>query len=260
MLHSVRIDALSALPDIGHGFFSRRGGVSEGIYASLNCGVGSKDNPEAVRENRARVAGHLGARRVVTAYQVHGTAAVVLDDVSAVGERPRADALVTATRGLALGVLTADCAPILLADPRAGVIGAAHAGWRGALAGIAEAAIEAMEGLGASRQRVRAAVGPCIGASAYEVGPEFEAAFAERDPASALFFARPDRDPASPERRPTFDLAGYVAERLRRAGVGLVAAADTCSYSVHNDFFSYRRSQRNGETDYGRQISAIVLT
>jgi YfiH family protein len=259
MLHCVRIDALAALPDIGHGFFTRRGGVSGGIYASLNCGVGSKDDPEAVRENRARVVGHLGARRVVTAYQVHGTAAMVVDDVSATGERPKADAMVTATRGLALGVLTADCAPILLADPGAGVIGAAHAGWRGALSGIGEAAIEAMEGLGASRQRVRAAVGPCIGASVYEVGPEFEAAFAERDPASAPFFTRPEGDRGS-ERRPTFDLAGYVAARLRRAGVGRVETADTCSYSVHNDFFSYRRSLKAGATDYGRQISAIVLT
>ena len=212
-----------------------------------------------MRENRARVVHHLGAGGAVTAYQVHGTTAVVVDGVPEAGGRPRADALVTATPGLALGVLTADCAPILLADPRAGVVGAAHAGWRGALGGIAEAAIEAMEGLGASRENIRAAVGPCIGASVYEVGPEFEAAFAERDPASARFFARAGGELAS-GRRPTFDLAGYVAQRLRRAGIATVEKADTCNYRAHNDFFSYRRSQQRGESDYGRQISAIVLT
>jgi purine-nucleoside/S-methyl-5'-thioadenosine phosphorylase / adenosine deaminase len=253
MVQPVLIPELSVLPGVAHGFFTRRGGVSEGIYASLNCGTGSKDRPEAVQENRARVARHLGARKLVSAYQVHGTTAVVMDDESPAG-RPRADALVTATPGLALGVLTADCAPILLADAQARVVGAAHAGWRGALAGVAEAALDAMEGLGASRQHIHAAVGPCIGPSVYEVGPEFEAEFLKHDPATARFFAL-----EGAKARPTFDLPGYIAHRLCQAGLAAVAAADICNYTAHHAFFSYRGSQKRGEADYGRQISAIVL-
>jgi len=187
---------------------------------------------------------------------VHGTTAVIVDD-EPLAERPKADALVTATRGLAIGVLTADCAPILLADTRAGVVGAAHAGWRGALAGIAEAAIDAMEGLGAARRHIHAAVGPCIGPGAYEVGPEFEAGLLKHDPANARFFARKS---GGAEARPTFNLPAYVAHRLRAAGVAMVAAAEACNYTEQVDFFSYRRSQKRGETDYGRQISAIVLS
>jgi YfiH family protein len=258
MVEPLLIDALSALPGIAHGFFTRRGGVSEGIYASLNCGVGASDSPGAVRENRARVARHLGARGLVSAYQVHGTdAVVVVGDAMAAdpSQRPRADALVTATRGVAVGVLTADCAPILLADAHAGVVAAAHAGWRGALAGIADAAVSAMEGLGAARQHIHAAVGPCIGAGVYEVGPELEAAFLAQDPGNARFFLR-----ASPEARPRFDLAGYVAGRLERAGVAVAAAANVCSYDAQDAYFSYRRSRQRGEPDYGRQVSAIVLT
>jgi polyphenol oxidase len=253
MLQPVLIDELS-LPGVAHGFFTRRGGVSEGVHASLNCGLGSKDAPEAVRENRARVMRHLGAGELVTAYQVHGTTAVIVDRLP-VGERPRADALVTATRGIAIGVLTADCAPLLLADPAAGVVGAAHAGWRGALAGIAEATLGAMESLGAARARIHAAVGPCIGGSAYEVGPEFEAEFLRHDAGNARFFAR-----AGAGRRPTFDLTGYLVRRLQKAGVAAVRTAGICSLSVQDKFFSYRRSQFRGESDYGRQISAIVLT
>jgi YfiH family protein len=255
MPQTASIPGMPNLPGIAYGFFTRRGGVSEGIYASLNCGAGSKDSPEAVQENRARVARRLGARTLVSAHQVHGATAVIMDDGSP-AERPKADALVTATRGLALGVLTADCAPILLADPRAGVVCAAHAGWRGALAGIAEAALDAMEGLGAVRQHVQAAVGPCIGPSVYEVSREFEADFLEHDPTNVRFFAR---RAGSAQGRPTFDLPGYVAHRLRAAGVATVAAADVCNYTAQNDFFSYRRSQKRGEADYGRQISAIVL-
>jgi len=253
MVQPVLIPELSVVPGIAHGFFTRRGGVSQGIYASLNCGPGSGDSPEAVQENRARVARHLGARRLVSAHQVHGTTAVILDDDSP-AERPKADALVTATPGLALGVLTADCAPILLADARARVVGAVHAGWRGALTGAAEAALDAMEGLGAVRQHIHAAVGPCIGPSVYEVGPEFEAEFLQHDPANARFFAR-----QGAEARLTFDLPGYVAHRLRRAGVAAVAGAGVCNYTSHREFFSYRGSQKRGEADYGRQISAIVL-
>jgi YfiH family protein len=254
MVQPLLVPELSALPGVSHGFFTRQGGVSVGIYASLNCGAGSRDSAEAVQENRARVARRLGAHRLVSAYQVHGTSAVVMHDESPAA-RPMADALVTATRGLALGVLTADCAPILLADARAGVVGAAHAGWRGALAGIAEAALDAMEGLGAERCHIHAAIGPCIGPSAYEVGPDFEAEFLKHDPASARFFAR-----ASAQARPTFDLPGYLSHRLREAGAAAVVAAGICNHTEHSEFFSYRRSQKRGEADYGRQISAIVLS
>jgi polyphenol oxidase len=255
MPQTVPIPGMPELPGIACGFFTRRGGVSKGIYASLNCGGGSKDSPEAVQENRARVARHLGAGTLVSAHQVHGATAVIVDDASA-PERPKADALVTATRGLALGVLTADCAPILLADARAGVVGAAHAGWRGALAGIAEAALDAMEGLGAARQYIHAAVGPCIGSSVYEVSPEFEADFLKHDSTNGRFFAR---RAGSLQARPTFDLPGYVANRLRVAGIAKVTSAEVCNYTAQNDFFSYRRSQKRAEADYGRQISAIVL-
>jgi YfiH family protein len=185
---------------------------------------------------------------------VHSATAVVVNDRSA-GERPKADAMVTAVPGLALGVLTADCAPILLADPHARVVGAAHAGWRGALAGVAEAVLEAMEGLGATRRRIQAAVGPCIGPEAYEVGPEFEAEFLAHDPANARFFSRSDA-----QSRPCFDLPGYVAVRLQQAGCAGVSVANACCHTREEDFFSYRRSRVRGEADYGRQISAIVLT
>ena len=254
MPQPVLIPELSALPGVAHGFFTRRGGISAGLYASLNCGAGSKDDPASVRENRARVTGHIGARKLVSVHQVHSATAVVVDDRSA-GARPKADALVTAVPGLALGVLTADCAPILLADLHARVVGAAHAGWRGALAGIAEAVLEAMEGLGAARGRVHAAVGPCIGPDAYEVGPEFEAEFLAHDPANARFFARPDA-----HSRPYFNLPGYVALRLQQACCAGVTVANACCYTLHEDYFSYRRSRVRGEADYGRQISAIVLT
>lgn len=255
MLQPLLADELAGLPGVTHGFFTRKGGASRGIYAGLNCGAGSKDDPAAVRENRARVAGYLGAEKLVSAYQVHGTTALVVEEHWPDNRRPQADALVTARRGLALGVLTADCAPVLFAEPEAGVIAAAHAGWRGALAGIVEAALVAMEGLGASRQLICAGVGPCIGQGAYEVGPEFEAEFLEHDRDSAMFFARPDHG-----MRPRFDLSGYVVHRLRQAGVAHAGRLAACCYTRQDDFFSYRRSRLSGETDYGRQISAIVLT
>jgi YfiH family protein len=248
-------ESLAGIGGLAHGFFTRRGGVSEGIYASLNCGLGSRDDPAAVRENRARVAAHLGARELVSAHQVHGTAALVVARPWPAQGRPKADAMVTATRGLALSVLAADCAPVLLAEPDAGIVGAAHAGWRGALAGVLEAAVEAMVGLGGTRARIRAAVGPCIGQDAYEVGPEFEAAFLAGDAASARFFAR-----GGAGARPRFDLPGYVADRLQRAGVAATARTAACTCAGGGDFFSYRRSRARGEADYGRQISAILLT
>jgi polyphenol oxidase len=246
---------LSTLPGIGHGFFTRQGGTSAGIYASLNCGIGSRDDPAAVRENRRRVTSHLGARHLVTAYQVHGTTALVVGEPWPLDERPRADAMVTATPGLALGVLTADCAPVLLADAEARVVGAAHAGWRGALAGIVESTIAQMEGLGARRGRISAAVGPCIGLDAYEVGPEFKEEFLAGDPTCARFFG-----PNATSGRPRFDLSGYVAQRLRQSGLAALCSVDACTYALGEDFFSYRRSRSRAEPDYGRQISAIVLT
>jgi len=255
MVHPILADELADVVGITHGFFTRRGGVSKGIYASLNCGAGSKDDPASVRENRARVAKRLGAGELVSAYQVHGTTALVVDEPWPDNRRPQADALVTAKRGLALGVLTADCAPVLLAEPQAGIIAAVHAGWRGALAGIIEAALDAMEELGAAPRRICASVGPCIGQRAYEVGPEFEADFLKHDAANAHFFAR-----TGAEMRPRFDLPGYVVHRLRQAGVARTGGVTECSFTRQEDFFSYRRCRLRGEADYGRQISAIVLT
>jgi purine-nucleoside/S-methyl-5'-thioadenosine phosphorylase / adenosine deaminase len=249
-------DRLAALPSVRHGFFTRHGGVSQGGYTSLNCGLGSKDDPAAVTENRARVARFLDAHSLLTAHQIHSATAVVVDKAWSLAERPRADAMVTATPGIALGVLTADCAPVLFADQQARVVGAAHAGWRGAIGGVLEATLAAMEGLGARRDRIEAAVGPCITQPAYEVGPDFEQEFLARDPASAAFFARA---PAAASARPHFDLPGYVLHRLTRAGL-TPEPSSPCTYAGSDDFFSYRRSQARNEADYGRQISAIVLT
>ena len=246
--------SIAGLPRVAHGYFTREGGVSQGIYASLNCGLGSGDDAPAVRENRRRVSQHLGADTVITAHQIHSATAVAVQQPWADDQRPRADAIVTTARGLALGVLSADCAPILFADAEAGVVGAAHAGWRGALTGIAEATIAAMEQLGARRESIHAAVGPCIGQDAYEVGPEFEQEFLARDAANARFFRRP-----VPGQRPRFDLPGYVANRLVETGVRCESVAP-CTFAGPDAFFSYRRSQDRKEADYGRQISAIVLT
>jgi YfiH family protein len=243
------------LPGVAHGFFTRHGGVSLGGYASLNCGLGSKDDPAAVRDNRARVAAFLTVRDLMTAHQVHSATAVVASHAWSLEERPRADAIVTATRGLAVAVLTADCAPVLFADPEAGVVAAAHAGWRGALGGVVESALAAMEKLGARRQRVRAAVGPCIGQAAYEVGTEFEQEFLRQDSVNARFFSR-----QSPESRPHFNLAAYAEHRLMQAGIGEVRSLAPCTYAHADDFFSYRRSRAQKDADYGRQISAIALT
>jgi YfiH family protein len=247
-------DCLSQM-GVAHGFFTRCGGVSQGGYTSLNCGLGSKDDPAAVEENRARVAAFLGADALITAHQVHGAAAVAARGTWRQVERPRADAIVTATPRLAVGVLTADCAPVLFADAAAGIVAAAHAGWRGALSGVLESTLARMEELGGRRERVGAAVGPCIGQAAYEVGPEFEAEFLGRDAANVRFFRR-----QAPQGRPHFDLAGYCEQRLLQAGVGTVRTLAPCTYAQAEDFFSYRRSRVHKQADYGRQISAIVLT
>jgi len=246
---------LAEFAGAAHGFFTRQGGVSQGGYASLNCGLGSKDEPAAVRENRARVAAALGAHRLITAHQVHGATAIVAREAWNHEDRPRADAIVTATPGLAVAVLTADCAPVLFADPEALIVAAAHAGWRGALGGVIEATLASMEALGGCRERVRAAVGPCIGQGAYEVGREFEAEFLGQDATNVRFFAR-----RAPEAAPHFDLARYCEQRLLAAGVRTVGTLARCSYAHADDFFSYRRARACKEVDYGRQISAIVLT
>jgi len=255
MLAPITAPCLEGSPRIRHAFFTRHGGVSQGIYASLNCGLGSKDEAAAVRENRARVAVHLRAGTVLTAHQIHSPTAVVVTQAWPEAERPRADALVTASRGIAVGVLAADCTPVLFADSVAGVVAAAHAGWRGAIGGVLESTIASMESLGARRADIRAAVGPCIGQDAYEVGWDFERDFLQRDPDSQRFFAAP-----SPGARPHFDLPAYALHRLQRAGIGHACSCTYCTYTHADDFFSFRRSQARGDVDYGRQISAIVLT
>jgi len=246
---------LESCDGIRHGFFTRQGGVSKGVYGSLNCGLGSRDDAESVQQNRALVAETLGVPpdRLLTLYQVHSATAVIVE-TSWEGAAAEADALVTRTPGLAIGALTADCAPVLFCDPEAHVIAAAHAGWRGALSGIVEATIASMQELGASPERVVAVIGPSISQRAYEVGSDYVDRFMAEEPASSSFFMTDD---SSGE--PHFDLSGYVAERLARAGVGTVSDLGLCTYCDETRLFSYRRSQHHGEEDYGRQISAIVL-
>jgi len=256
MLKPIQAESLANLSDIRHGFFTRQGGVSTSLYASLNCGPGSSDDPAHVRENRARVANHLGAAEseVVTLYQFHSSIALAVEGQVPAINRPKADAIVTRTAGLAIGTLTADCAPVLFADPAARVVGAAHAGWRGATAGILEAAIAEMERLGGRRERILAAIGPSINQAAYEVGLEFKAALTVDTPENAGFFHL-----SEPTGRPHFDLPGYVESRLKAAGVTRVERQSPCTYANESNFFSFRRSQHLREIDYGRQISAIVV-
>jgi YfiH family protein len=247
-------------PGIAHGFFDRDGGVSTGIYESLNCGPGSKDAPEAVAENRRRVATALipGGEppQLVSLNQVHSAIVHTLPAWGAEdGKRLEGDAMVTATPGLALGILTADCAPVLLADPKAKVIGAAHAGWKGALGGVLEATLEAMEKLGAQRMRIQAVIGPCISLDAYEVSWDFRDRFLELGLKQRRFFV-----PSDKEGHYRFDLPGYAAHRLTAAGAGSVESLGVCTYPPEHGYFSFRRTTHAGEPDYGRQISAIVLT
>jgi polyphenol oxidase len=242
------------LAPLRHGFFTRRGGASTGVFAGLNCGAGSLDQSDIVSINRSRVAHALAVppQALVSAHQVHSTTVLTIDGV---GKEPNgpADALVTATPGVALSVLTADCMPVLMADHEAGVVGAVHAGWRGALAGVLEATLDAMEALGAAREDVTAVIGPCISQRAYEVGPEFLAAFLAEDPDSQRFFANGHDD------RYLFDLPGYGLHRLRAADVGHAEWTRHCTYSQPELFYSYRRATKHGEADYGRLISAIRL-
>ena len=246
--------SLLGLPHVRHAFFTREGGASDGIYASLNGGVGSNDDPARVSENRRRMAAMLDAPTLVTAYQIHSANAVVATKPWKREEAPRADAVATRTKNVAIGVTIADCGPILLADGDAGVVGAAHAGWRGAFDGIIEAAVAKMEELGAQRGRIRAAIGPLIRQDSYEVGPEFVARFREADTALARFFK-----PSARDGHALFDLPGFIALRLEQARVGSIEDLKLDTYSDQSRFFSYRRSTHNAEPDYGRLIAAIAL-
>jgi YfiH family protein len=247
---------LSALPGIRHAFFTREGGVSDGLYASLNAGVGSGDDPAKVAENRARMAQAVGVtpERFLTAYQVHSPNVVVAETPWTSDARPRADAIVTRTPGLAVGVSTADCGPVLFADPQAGVIGAAHAGWRGALSGVLEATVAAMEGLGAARSRLVAAIGPMISQRNYEVGNELVGQFTAADAENTRFFA-----PGRPGHA-QFDLPGFIAARLGRAGLTQVEDLAACTYADPKLFYSFRRATHRAEPDYGRHVNAIALS
>lgn len=248
--------SLADLPPIRHAFFTRAGGVSEGVYASLNAGVGSGDDPDRVTENRARMASALGVGpdRLVSIYQVHSPEVVIAEEPWPLDARPRADAIVTRRAGLAIAASTADCGPVLLADATARVIGAAHAGWRGALAGVTDATVKAMEQLGARRARIVAAIGPMIRQSNYEVGPEVLDQFVSEEPSNRRFFA-----PSTRPGRAMFDLAGYIAARLVRLEVMSVEDVGVCTYADPARFFSYRRMTHLGESDYGRHLSAIAL-
>jgi YfiH family protein len=246
---------LAAIPGLRHAFFTREGGVSDGIYANLNGGLGSDDDPANVAENRRRMAEQMGVApaNFLSLHQVHSPDAVVATGPWQSASRPRADAIVTRSEGLAIGVTAADCGPILFADPAARVIGAAHAGWKGALTGILESTIEAMEKLGADRNGMVAAIGPLIRQHSYEVGGEFVERFVEADAESGRFFI-----PASREGHAMFDLAGFIRMRLENAGVLMIDDIGVDTYSDER-CYSYRRSVHRKEPDYGRHVHAIVL-
>jgi len=250
---TLEILTADCLSPIRHGFFTRRGGASSGVFAGLNCGQGSSDQSEIVTINRTRVSDALGVapENLVSVYQVHSPDVAIITEP--LTERPRADAMVTATPGLALGILTADCQPVLFADHKAQVIGAAHAGWRGALDGVLDATVSAMEALGAKRKDISAVIGPTISQRAYEVGPEFFETFLSEDPDSSRFFANGEGD------RLMFDLPSFGQHRLRSAGIGHAEWSGHCTYSDVDRFYSYRRTTHAGEADYGRLISAIRL-
>lgn len=247
---------LSSYPAIRHAFFTRLGGVSDGLYASLNGGLGSGDRPEAVAENRSRMCATLGlpADRLVSLYQVHSADVVTVEAPFAADSRPKADAMVTRVPGLALGIATADCGPILFADPDNRVIGAAHAGWKGALTGVIGATVAAMERLGAERSSIVAVLGPTISQASYEVGPDFITRFEAEAPGMEAFLG-PGQRPGHAQ----FDLPGFILARLNEAGIGEAAALDRCTYADPERFYSFRRTTHRGEPDYGRLISAIAL-
>lgn len=251
----IRSPLLDSLPGIRHGYFTRQGGVSGGIYESLNIGVGSDDDQAKVFENRIRVATSMGVspEKLLTPYQIHSPDVVAVS-APFTGEKPRADAIVTNRPGLAIGISTADCGPIIFADANAGVIGAAHAGWKGATGGVIENTIAAMEQLGARRDRIVAVLGPSISQRNYEVGPEFAERLLGLDADNARYLI-----PSENEGHAMFDLNTYTVDRLQAAGVTQAEMLDRCTYAEEDLFFSYRRTTHRGEPDYGRQISAIVL-
>jgi hypothetical protein len=246
---------LSAIPGIRHAFFTREGGVSGGVYAGLNGGIGSRDDPADVRENRRRMAEKLGVtpENFLSVHQIHSPDAIIATGPWPGPARPKADAMVTTREGIALGVTTADCAPILFADPKARVIGAAHAGWKGALSGVLESTIDAMEKLGAERSGMVAAIGPLIRQPSYEVGSEFVERFIEADAENAMFFLPGERNGHA-----MFDLAGYIRRRLENAGVLMIDDLGVDTYS-DDRCYSYRRSVHRKEADYGRLVHAIAL-
>ena len=252
-------ELLGSQPGVRHGFFTRRGGVSDGIYASLNCGPGSGDDAEHVAENRARVTRSLGlgerSSGLNTLAQIHSNRVVRLREPLPPGRHPRADALVTDVPGLVIGVLAADCVPVLLADTDATVVAAVHAGWKGALAGIVEATVAAMVALGPPAARIVAGIGPCIQQGSYEVGAELREHFVDTDRANDAYFRDSERSGHF-----LFDLSQYVAHRVAAAGISRLERMETDTYSNEQQFFSYRRATHREEPDYGRQVSAIVLT
>ncbi|WP_113911908.1 peptidoglycan editing factor PgeF [Roseovarius dicentrarchi] len=254
---TLEILTANSLAPVRHGFFTRRGGASSGIFTGLNCGLGSSDQQEIVTINRARVAAAMQVPpdHLLTVHQIHSATALPVDApiTAPISERPRADAMVTATPGLALAVLTADCQPVLFADAQAGVIGAAHAGWRGALDGVLDATIIAMEGLGATRANIAAVIGPTISQAAYEVSPEFMQDFLATDSENARFFTE-----GAPGKM-QFNLPGFGLARLRGAGIGRAEWTGHCTYTDEERFYSYRRATHRAEADYGRQIAAICL-
>ena len=251
---AVTAPALDGLSGIRHGFFTRHGGVSSGLYASLNAGLGSQDQRDHVIENRRRMCDVLavGHDDLATPYQVHSSIAVTTDQAWQ-ADRPQADGVVVTRAGLAAGIVTADCGPVLFADPDARVVAAAHAGWKGALTGVLEATINEMEQRGASRDNITAVLGPSISQASYEVGPEFPKPFLTADAANSRFF-----EPGNRDGHWQFDLAAYIVERLRKAGVN-GSALNICTFADEDNYFSYRRTTHRGEGDYGRQLSAIVL-
>lgn len=255
MLEPILSPALTAV-GVRHAFFTRQGGVSEGIYASLNGGQGSDDLTEAVAENRVRMADHMGVppENFLSLYQVHSADALMVDRPWSREGRPKADAMVTGTPGIALGIGTADCGPVLFADPAAGVVGAAHSGWKGAIGGVLEATIAQMEALGARRGRMIAALGPMLSQANYEVGPEFHASFLAERKENAQFFR-----PGPKSGHPHFNLPGYIVSRLERAGIMAVEDCGLCTYADAGRFYSYRRKTHLKEADYGRLVAAIVL-
>lgn len=255
-LAPVTSPALSALAGIQHGWFTRTGGVSTGIYAGLNAGLGSGDDRASVLENRRRIAAHMGVGedRIASPYQVHSALAVTTDRPWT-DDRPKVDGLATATPGLALGIVTADCGPVLFADAENRVIGACHSGWKGALTGVMEATLEAMETLGARRTATTAILGPSISQRNYEVGPEFPTPFLQQDSGHSQYFT-----PSEKADHHMFNLSRYIVDRLQATGIARAGMSDICTYERADDFFSYRRTTHRGEADYGRQLSAITLT